>query len=133
MLPPFGGWLALAALTLPGASPLRAAAVGAFLLTGPGGALVGICRPALRARSAQAPAERWDPHFERHSDLLEQLMLLVLLSVAAAMLAATVLLAVHAFSGQRVLLLLTLLTTLAAFCPRLRSSPPPQPQKGSAL
>jgi hypothetical protein len=131
MLPPFGGWLAVGALALPGGSPLRAAAVGAFLLTGPGAALVRICRPALRLWPAEGPAERRDPDFERHSDLLEQLMLLVLTSVGAVMLASTVLMAVQAFSGQRVLLLLTVLTTLAACCPQLRTVPPPQ--KGSAL
>ena len=142
MLPPFAGWLALAALALPGGSPLRGAAVAAFLAVGPGAALVGICGPALRARRAEAPVERRDPTFERHSDLLERLMLAVLLSVSAAMLVATVLIAAHAFSGDRVLLTLTLLTTLAAFCPRLRASPPtpstapgtaPRTRKGSTL
>ncbi|MEJ1196882.1 MULTISPECIES: hypothetical protein [unclassified Streptomyces] len=142
MLPPFAGWLALAALALPGGSPLRGAAVAAFLAVGPGAALVGICGPALRARRAEAPVERRDPNFERHSDLLERLMLAVLLSVSAAMLVATVLIAAHAFSGDRVLLTLTLLTTLAAFCPRLRASPPtpstapgtaPRTGKGSTL
>jgi hypothetical protein len=69
-------------------------------------------------------------------------MLAVLLSVGAAMLVATVLIAAHAFSGDRVLLTLTLLTTLAAFCPRLRASPTtpsaapgtaPRTRKGSTL
>lgn len=126
MLPPFGGWLALAALALPGGSPLRGAAVVAFLTVGPGAALVGLCSPALRARRAEGPVERRDAGFERHSDLLEQLMLAVLLSVSVAMLVATVLIAVHAFSGDRVALTLTLLTTLAAFSPRLRASPAPR-------
>ncbi|MFI8192967.1 hypothetical protein ACIF8T_30055 [Streptomyces sp. NPDC085946] len=131
MLPPFGGWLALAALALPGGSPLRGAAVAVFLAAGPGAAAVRVCEPALRAR----PAERRDPDFERHSDLLERLMLAVLLSVGAVMTVATVLIATHAFSGQRVLLTLTLLTTLAAFCPQLRAPAPrrtpPSPRKGS--
>jgi hypothetical protein len=133
MLPPFGGWLALAALALPGGSPLRGAAVALFLAAGPGAALVGICRPALGARPAEGPVERRDPDFERHSDLLERLMLAVFASVSVAMLVATVLIAAHAFSGQRVLLTLTLLTTLAAFCPRLRAFPTPRTRKGSAL
>lgn len=123
VLPPFGGWLALAALALPGGSPLRGAAVAVFLAVGPGAALVGQCGPALRARPAEGPVERRDPRFEHHSDLLERLMLAVLLSVSAAMLVSTVLIATHAFSGQRVLLTLTLLTTLAALCPRLRARP----------
>ncbi|MFI9819877.1 hypothetical protein ACIHFC_05265 [Streptomyces sp. NPDC052013] len=139
MLPPFGGWLALAALALPGGSPLRGAAVAVFLAAGPGAALVGLCGPALRVRSAQGPVERRDPHFARHSDLLERLMLVVFVSVAAVMIVATVLIATHTFTAPRVLLALTVLTTLAAFCPRLRASPPtptpatPRTGKGSAL
>ncbi|GGQ07201.1 hypothetical protein GCM10010279_13240 [Streptomyces mutabilis] len=132
MLPPFGGWLALAALALPGGSPLRGAAVAAFLAVGPGAALVGICGPALRARRAEGPVECRDARFERHSDLLERLMLAVLLSVGAAMLVATVLIAAQTLSGDRVLLTLTLLTTLAAFCPRLRASPTPRTAPGAA-
>ncbi|GAA2566503.1 MULTISPECIES: hypothetical protein [Streptomyces] len=134
MLPPFGGWLALAALALPGGSPLRGAAVAVFLAAGPGAALVGLCGPALRVRSARGPVERRDPDFARRSDLLERLMLIVLLSTGAVMIVATVLIATHAFSGQRVLLALTLVTTIAAFCPRLRGASPPTPrtQKGSA-
>ncbi|MEU0738417.1 hypothetical protein [Streptomyces sp. NPDC006134] len=131
MLPPFGGWLALAALALPGGSPLRGAAVAVFLAVGPGAAFVRICGPALRARPAEKPVERRDPDFERHSGLLERLMLAVLLSVSAAMLVSTVLISAHAFSGQRVLLTLTLLTTLAAFCPRLRATSTPTPRTGT--
>ncbi|MER5996215.1 hypothetical protein [Streptomyces viridosporus] len=134
MLPPFGGWLALAALALPGGSPVRGAAVAVFLTAGPGAALVGLCGPALRARPARGPVERRDPDFARRSDLLERLMLAVLLSICAVMTVATVLIATRTFSAQRVLLALTLLTTLAAFCPRLRgaSLPTPRTQKGSA-
>ncbi|MBL3665290.1 hypothetical protein JL475_04570 [Streptomyces sp. M2CJ-2] len=135
MLPPFGGWLALAALALPGGSPLRGAAVVVFLAAGPGAALVGLCGPALRIRVARGPVERRDPDFARHSDLLERLMLVVFVSIGAVMIVATVLIATHAFSAQRVLLALTLLTTLAAFFPRLRASPPrtPRTRKGSVL
>ncbi|MFE1045053.1 hypothetical protein ACFW5S_04060 [Streptomyces olivaceus] len=117
MLPPFGGWLALASLALPDGSPLRGAAVAAFLAVGPGAALVRVCGPALRAHGAEGPAERRDADFAHHSDLLERIMLAVLLSVSAAILLSTVLIAAHALSGDRVLLTLTLLTTLAAFCP----------------
>lgn len=133
MLPPFTGWLALAALALPGGSPLRGAAVVVFLSAGPGAALVGLCGPALRARSAQGPVEQRDPAFVRRSDLLERMMLAVLTSIAAVMIVATVLIATHTFDARRVLLALTLLTTLAAFCPRLRASPPPRTRKGSVL
>jgi hypothetical protein len=122
MLPPFGGWLALAALALPGGAPLRGAAVVAFLAAGPGAALVAVCGPALRSRPAEGPVDRRDTEFERRSDLLERMTLALLLSICAVMLVSTVLIATHAFSGERVLLILTLLTTLAAFCPRLRAS-----------
>ncbi|GAB2877080.1 hypothetical protein GCM10027074_51510 [Streptomyces deserti] len=132
MLPPFGGWLALAALALPGGSPLRGAAVVAFLTAGPGAAVVRVCGPALRARPAERPVERRDPQFARHSDLLERLMLAVFLSMGAVMIVATVLIATHTFSAQRVLLTLALLTTLAAFCPRLRASPSPRTAPGTA-
>ncbi|MFJ4540978.1 hypothetical protein ACIP39_34220 [Streptomyces tibetensis] len=136
MLPPFGGWLALAALALPGGSPLRGAAVVLFLAAGPGAAVVRVCGPALGARPAEGPVERRDPDFARHSDLLERLMLTLFLSVGAVMLVATVLIATHTFSAQRVLLTLTLLTTLTAFCPPLRASPQPRTTprtpKGSA-
>ncbi|MEV0689570.1 hypothetical protein [Streptomyces sp. NPDC050388] len=132
MLPPFGGWLALAALALPGGSPLRGAAVVVFLAAGPGAALVGLCGPALRMRAARGPVERRAPDFARHSDLLERLMLVVFVSLGAVMIVATVLIATRAFSAQRVLLALTLLTTLAAFFPRLRASPP-RTRKGSVL
>ncbi|MEG3628988.1 hypothetical protein [Streptomyces poriticola] len=131
MLPAFGGWLALAALALPGGSPLRGAAVAVFLAAGPGAALVRICGPALSSRPAEGPVERRNAAFERHSDLLERLMLAVFLSVSATILVATVLIAAQALSGERVLLALTLLTTLAAFCPRLRASPMPRTGKGS--
>lgn len=132
MLPPFGGWLALASLALPGGSPLRGAAVTAFLAVGPGAALVRICGPALRARGAERPVDSRDAAFAHHSDLLERLMLAVLLSVGVAVLLATVLIAAHAFSGDRVLLTLALLTTLAAFCPALRAVPAPGTAPGAA-
>ncbi|MFK0115006.1 hypothetical protein [Streptomyces sp. NPDC090994] len=135
MLPAFGGWLALAALALPGGSPPRGAAVALFLAAGPGAALVRICGPALRSRPAEGPVDRRTADFDRHSDLLERLMLAVLLSVGVVILVSTVLIATHAFSGERVLLILTLLTTLAAFCPRLRASPAPAlaPAPGTPL
>lgn len=132
MLPPFGGWLALSALALPEGSALRGVAMIVFLAAGPGAALVRICGPALAARPAQGPVERRDPAFERHSDLLERLMLIVFLSVAVVLLVSTVFIATHAFSAQRVLLTLTLFATVAAFCPRLRASPP-RTAKGTAL
>jgi hypothetical protein len=82
--------------------------------------------------------ESWDRGFERDSDRLEQLVLAAFLSVSATLICATALMAAHAFSGLRVLVLLTVLTMLAACCPQLpgrtrtaRASSPPQ--KGSPL
>ncbi|MGW0608584.1 hypothetical protein [Streptomyces sp. NPDC002644] len=122
MLPPFAGWLALGALTLPDGSPARVAAVVLFLAAGPGTALVRIWWPVLGVRPAGAPAATWDPRFARRTGLLEGLLLVPLISVAAVTVTATALLAAHAFSGRRVLLVLTLLTMLAAYCPRTRPS-----------
>ncbi|MEU3094921.1 hypothetical protein ABZ690_08880 [Streptomyces sp. NPDC006967] len=137
MVPPFAGWLALAALALPGGSPLRGAVVAVFLAAGPGAALVGVCGPALWARPAREPVASGDPDFARDCDRLERLMLVVFLSIGVVMIVATVLIATHTFNAQRVLLASVLLTTLAAFCPRLRASPrapgASKTRKGSAL
>ncbi|WP_166029252.1 hypothetical protein [Streptomyces chilikensis] len=122
MLPPLAGWLAVGALTLPDGSPARVAAVVVFLTAGPGAALVRIWWPASAAGPAEGPTDTWDTRFGRRSDLLERLMLVPLVSVAVVTVTATALLAAHAFSGRRVLLLLTLLTMLAAYCPRTRPS-----------
>ncbi|MEV6397599.1 hypothetical protein AB0M39_22985 [Streptomyces sp. NPDC051907] len=138
LLPPFAGCAAVAATALPAGSPLRAAPVAVFLLAGPGAAVLRICAPALRRHQAVGPAESWDAGFARDSDRIEQLVLTAFLSVSAALVCATALMAAHAFSGQRVLVLLTLLTMLAACAPPLagrtrtaRASSPPQ--KGSPL
>jgi hypothetical protein len=122
LLPPFVGWCAIGATALPAGSPLRAAPVAVFLLAGPGAAVLRVCGPALTRHRAIGPVESFDHRFERDSDRLEQLVLATLLSVSAAVVGATALMAVHAFSGQRVLVLLTLLTMLAACCPQLRGS-----------
>ncbi|GAA2947282.1 hypothetical protein GCM10011428_78130 [Streptomyces violaceus] len=61
MLPPFGGWLALAALTLPGGSPLRGAAVVLFLAAGPGAAMVRVCAPALGRGPPKGPSSAGTP------------------------------------------------------------------------
>ncbi|WP_448316053.1 hypothetical protein [Streptomyces sp. CO7] len=122
MLPPFAGWLAVGALALPDGSPARVAAVAVFLVAGPGAALVRIWWPALRVPSAVGPPEGWDPRFAGRSGLLERLLLVPLVSLAVVTVTATALLAAQAFSGRRVLLLLTLMTMLAAYCPRTRPS-----------
>ncbi|MDH2389853.1 hypothetical protein QCN29_13825 [Streptomyces sp. HNM0663] len=120
LLPPAAGCCALAATLLPAATELRIAPVAVFLLAGPGAALVRLCRPVLARHQAVRPAESWDGGFERDSRRLEQLALAVSLSVSASVLCATALLAVGAFSGLRVLLLLTALTAAAACSPKLR-------------
>lgn len=140
LLPPFAGWAAVGATVLPAGSPLRAAPVAVFLLAGPGAAILRVCAPALTYRQSIGPVESFDRGFARDSDRIEQLVLMTFLSVSATIICATALMAAHAFSGQRVLVLLTLLTMLAACCPPLpgrtrtaRASSPPQPQKGSPL
>ncbi|MFE5208923.1 hypothetical protein [Streptomyces sp. NPDC056600] len=122
MLPPFAGWLAVGALALPDGSPARVAAVAVFLAAGPGAALVRIWWPALRVPSAVGPEDSWDPRFAGRSGLLERLLLVPLVSLAVVTVTATTLLAAQAFSGRRVLLLLTVMTMLAAYCPRTRPS-----------
>ncbi|GAA2220617.1 hypothetical protein GCM10010232_00440 [Streptomyces amakusaensis] len=119
-LPPLAGWLALAATALPAGSPIRVAPVALFLLLGPGAALLAFCGPALGGHRALGPAESWDEGFERDSDRIERLVLAVGLSLSAAVVCATALIAAQAFSGPRVLLALTLLATAAACAPRLR-------------
>ncbi|MGW1492386.1 hypothetical protein [Streptomyces sp. NPDC002402] len=138
LLPPFIGWCAIGATALPAASALRAAPVAVFLLAGPGAAVLRCCGPALARHQAVGPVESWDRDFEKNSDRLERLVLTAFLSVSATVICATALMAAHAFSGLRVLVLLTLLTMLAACCPQLpgrtptaRASSPPQ--KGSPL
>ncbi|MFD4139025.1 hypothetical protein [Streptomyces sp. NPDC058572] len=141
LLPPFAGCCAIAAtVLLPDGSPLRALPVAVFLLAGPGAAVVHVCAPALRRQRPAAPAESWDTGFERGSGRLELLVLAVFLSVSAAVICATALLAADAFSGLRVLVVLTALSAVAACvpgpaaaggrAPAARASSPPQ--KGSA-
>jgi hypothetical protein len=145
LLPPLVGWCAVAATALPAASPLRTLLVVAFVLAGPGAAVVRVCAPALRRFGAAGHedehgkgrdgglAGRPEEGFARDSDRLEQLVLTLFLSVSATMICATALLAAGAFSGLRVLVLLAAVTTLAACCPRLagrapdaRASSPPR-------
>lgn len=115
LLPPLVGWCAVAATALPAASPLRTLPVVAFLLAGPGAAVVRVCAPALRRYGAGSREDG----FTRDSDRLEQLVLALFLSVSAAVLCATALLAAGSFSGLRLLVLLAAATTVAACCPRL--------------
>lgn len=138
LLPPLVGWCAVAATALPAASPLRTLLVVAFLLAGPGTAVVRVCAPALRRYRAAAHEDghgdnagdgdrregSHDDGFARDSDRLEQLVLALFLSVSAAAVCATALLAAGAFSGLRVLVLLAAVTTLAACCPRLTGRAP---------
>ncbi|MFI1017600.1 hypothetical protein [Streptomyces sp. NPDC020965] len=120
-LPPFLGWCALGATALPAATPLRVAPIALFLLAGPGLALLRVCGPALKRHRAVGPAASRDTGFDRDSDRIERLVLAVLLSLSAVVVVATALIAMREFSGPRVLVLLTLLTMLAACCPQLPS------------
>ncbi|MFI2211742.1 DUF1616 domain-containing protein [Streptomyces sp. NPDC020141] len=136
-LPAAGGWLAMAATALPDASAIRVAPVALFLLLGPGAALLRLCGPALSRHRAIGPAESWDEGFERDSDRIERLVLAVGLSLSAAVVCSTALIAAEAFSGLRVLAVLAVLTTAAVCAPRpapggkRRSSPAaPPPLEG---
>ncbi|MER5771358.1 hypothetical protein [Streptomyces sp. NPDC001985] len=120
-LPPAAGWLAIAATALPDASPPRVLPVVLFLLLGPGAAFLRLCGPALSRHRAVGPEESGDSGFERDSLRIERLVLMVLLSLSATVIVATALIAAGAFSGLRVLALLTLLAMLAACCPELSS------------
>ncbi|MEO3976391.1 hypothetical protein [Streptomyces sp. CAU 1734] len=118
-LPPVAGLIAMAATALPAASVFRFVPVALFLLAGPGAAILRVCTPALNRRRAVGPAESWDSGFERDSDRIEQVVIVVLLSMSSAVICATGLIAAEQFSGLRVLALLTVLTMLAACCPQL--------------
>ncbi|MGW6455895.1 hypothetical protein ACWF94_08185 [Streptomyces sp. NPDC055078] len=138
VLPSFVGWCAIGATALPAASVLRFTPVALFLLAGPGVAVLRVCGPALTRHRAVKPVESWDGGFERDSDRLEQLILVITLSLSAAVICSTALIAAEQFSGLRVLALLTLLTMLAACCPQLpggkhRGHTASPPQKGRPL
>ncbi|QMU78557.1 hypothetical protein GXW83_25465 [Streptacidiphilus sp. PB12-B1b] len=117
------GWFTLLVTTLiADAAPLRIAVVSVFLLLGPGAALLRPLRPALRpaapASGATAPysLERPEPHT---GEATQNLLLLVMLSLSALVLASTALMLAGAFSGGATLVVLAAVTSVAALCPAL--------------
>lgn len=99
------GWAALAATALPAGSPLRVAAVIAFLLTCPGAAAVRLARPVLA----------------RHGHPLSTLeagSLTVALSLSIATLVAEGFFVSRGFTTPRALGTLALVTSLIALVPQ---------------
>ena len=117
------GWITLLCTDLvAAAAPLRILVVSGYLLLGPGAALLRPLRPALRGTGR--PAEGLDPDApaEGGGETAQNLLLLVLLSLSALVLAATALMLAGAFSGTRTLVLLAAVTSVAALCPAVRPS-----------
>lgn len=106
------GWLTVLAVTqLPAGFPLRLAVVGAFLLLAPGAALQLPLRPALSGKRrlvdrAAATAEQW--------------MIAVMLSLSALVLVAVGLMLARSFSPLTTLVVLAVITTVAALLPAAR-------------
>ncbi|MCX4749930.1 glycoside hydrolase family 16 protein [Kitasatospora sp. NBC_01287] len=95
------GWLALLATALPAGHPVRIGVLVAFVLCCPGAAAV---RPRARRRAGAA-------------DVLEDLVLAVVLSLALGALVAEAFYLNHAFTVRRALLVLAVLTSLLALRP----------------
>ncbi|MFJ9665087.1 hypothetical protein ACIRPP_10780 [Streptomyces sp. NPDC101219] len=95
------GWLALAALALPDATPLRVAVVAAFLLTCPGLALTLLCAGRLR------------PPGSGRSGPLEAALLTGAVSLSLSVLVAEALFLGHAFTPGRAVLILAAITSAA--------------------
>ncbi|MEU3689400.1 hypothetical protein [Streptomyces narbonensis] len=96
------GWLALLAMSLPDAAPLRVAAVTAFLLVCPGLAALLALRPAGRPRGGH-PAV-----------LLETALVTLVLGLALTTLVAVALFLGGLFTATRSLLALAALTSVLA-------------------
>ena len=102
------GWAALAATLLPAAGAARIAITLAFLLLGPGAALMGLRR-------------RLTPRIE--PDKGEDRILTVVLSVCLATLVSEGLYLGHLYTTYRAVGLLAAITTIAALCPGRRVVP----------
>ncbi|WP_395361154.1 hypothetical protein ACHGLA_15690 [Streptomyces sp. YH02] len=101
------GWLALLATGLPGAAPVRVAAVTVFLLVCPGLAAQLALRPAGPPRRAGHPAV-----------ILEAALVALVLGLALATLVAVALFLGGVFTATRSLLVLAVLTSVLALLPR---------------
>ncbi|MFE1903360.1 hypothetical protein ACFW96_06795 [Streptomyces gardneri] len=99
------GWLALLAMSLPDAAPLRVAAITAFLLVCPGLATLLALRPA-GARRGGHPAV-----------ILETALVALVLGLALTTLVAVALFLGGVFTATRSLLALAVLTTVMALLP----------------
>ena len=126
MLLAASGWLAVLAVDLlPAAAPLRLAAVGAFVLLGPGTALLLPLRPVLTGRhSPAAPPDR----SERMATVAESWLIAVMLSASALVLVAVGLMLANAFSASTTLFILSVTTSAAAVFPALGGAPRSDPE-----
>lgn len=117
------GWLTLLCTDLvAAAAPLRILVVSAYLLLGPGAALLRPLRPALRGSAQPTARPAPDAPAEGDAETAQNLLLVVLLSLSALVIAATALMLAGAFSGTGTLVLLAAVTSVAALCPALRPS-----------
>lgn len=99
------GWLALLAMALPDAAPVRVAVVTAFLLVCPGLAAVRVLRPPGPLRGGHTTAA------------LEAALLTLVLGLALATLVAVALFLGGVFTATRSLLVLAVLTSVLALLP----------------
>ena len=125
MLLAASGWLAVLAVDLlPAAAPLRLAAVGAFVLLGPGTALLLPLRPVLTGRHSPAVRDR----SERIATVAESWLIAVMLSASALVLVAVGLMLANAFSASTTLFILSVTTSAAAVFPALGGAPRSDPE-----
>ncbi|MEU1864490.1 hypothetical protein [Streptomyces gardneri] len=105
------GWLALLAMSLPDAAPLRVAAVTAFLLVCPGLATLLALRPGGARRAGGARRGGHPAVF------LETALVALVLGLALTTLVAVALFLGGVFTATRALLALAVLTTAMALLP----------------
>jgi hypothetical protein len=115
------GWIALLCADLiAGGAPLRILVVGGYLLFCPGLALLRPFGEALRSRPPQGQDR---DGAEQGAETAQAVLMVVMLSLSALVVASTALMLLGAFTGTRTLLVVAALTTVAALLPKLRSLP----------
>ena len=117
------GWITLLCVSaVADAAPLRMAVVGCYLLFCPGLAMLRPFRDALRtAPPSDSPVGLRLDTGEGGAEAGQTVLLVVMLSLSALVLAATALMLAGAFSGTGTLVILAALTTVTSLLPRLRA------------